>query len=312
MTFGEEEKSLAPELANLNGRFGIAGVAAVVAGSNDLPKVVITAGEASGEIYLHGGHVTSWAPKHAGEALYLSPNSLFQPGKAIRGGVPVCFPWFGDKSDDPAAPAHGFVRTKAWQLESIESAGQAVAVSMSTESGDDTLKWWPYKFRLVCRATFGTELKIELIVTNTGTSPFSFEEALHAYFAVRDLRTAFVRGLDATQYIDKTDKRIEKLQTGDVHFSAETDRVYLDTERELRLFDPASQRRVIVHKENSRTTVVWNPWSEKSVALKDLGADQWKNFVCIETTNVAPFVIQLALGQSHTMATLVKVAPHAM
>ena len=100
---------MAPEIANLNQRFGIAGVATVVAGGNELPKVVITAGEARGEIYLHGGHVTSWAPKLAGEALYLSPNSLFQPGKAIRGGVPVCFPWFGDKADDPTAPAHGFV-----------------------------------------------------------------------------------------------------------------------------------------------------------------------------------------------------------
>ena len=169
-----------------------------------------------------------------------------------------------------------------------------------------------YKFRLVSRATFGTELEIELTVTNTGTSQFSFEEALHAYFAVRDSQTALVRGLDATQYIDKTEKRIEKLQTGDVHFAAETDRVYLDTERELQLFDPASQRRVIVQKENSRTTVVWNPWSEKSVALKDLGADQWKKFVCIETTNVAPFAVELAPGQSHTMAALVKVASQAV
>ncbi len=295
-----------PDVANLDSHFGIAGVAKVVAGNSGLTKVVISAAEATGEMYLHGGHVTSWAPTGSGEVLYLSPNSLFQVGHAIRGGVPVCFPWFGDKADDPSAPAHGFVRTKAWQLQSIELVGKDVAVSMSTENSEDARKWWPHEFRLVCHATFGRELKLELIVTNTGASSFSFEEALHAYFAVGDAESAFVRGLDATKFIDKTDHRTEKMQSGDVHISTETDRVYLATESELQLFDPASQRRINIAKENSRTTVVWNPWSEKSMALKDLGADQWKKFVCIETTNVLPSAVQLGPGQSHTMAAIVQ------
>ncbi len=294
-------------IATLAKRFGIPGKADIVAGNGGLAKVVVTTPEAAGEMYLHGGHVTSWKPKDASEVLYLSPNSLFQDGRAIRGGVPVCFPWFGDKADDPAAPAHGFVRTKEWQLESIEAAGQDVVVSMSTQSDDDTRKWWPFDFRLVCRATFGCELKLELIVTNTGSSEFTFEEALHAYFAVESAESAFVRGLNATRYIDKTDKRIEKMQTDDVRFSAETDRVYLDTTSELQLFDPSDERSIRVQKQNSRTTVVWNPWSEKSVALKDLGAEQWKSFVCIEASNVAPLALQLKPGDSHSMAAVISV-----
>ncbi len=300
---------MAADAANLEERFGIAGVAKVVAGNGGLTKVQISAEEASGEMYLHGGHVTSWTPTGSGEVLYLSPNSLFQAGRAIRGGVPVCFPWFGDKAGDKSAPAHGFVRTKAWELESIEQAGKDVAVSMSTESGDDTRKWWPHDFRLVCQATFGAELKIELIVTNTGAAPFTFEEALHAYFAVGDAESAYVHGLDAARYIDKTDRFTEKAQSGDVRFSAETDRVYLATERALELFDPTGKRSTAVQKQNSRTTVIWNPWSEKSAALKDLGPDEWKHFVCIETTNVGPFALQLAPQQSHTMAALVHPVP---
>ena len=291
-------------IAALNRRLGISGKAQIVAGNGDLAKVVISTPEASGEIYLHGAHVTSWKPKDAAEVLYLSPHSLVHDGRAIRGGIPVCFPWFGNKAGDPTAPDHGFVRTKEWQLDGVEQNGNDIVVSMFTQSGDDTRKWWPFDFRLVCRATFGRELKVELVVANTGSSGFRFEGALHAYFAVNDAEMAYVRGLDATHYLDKTDKFIEKMQSGDVSFSAETDRVYLDTTSGLQLFDPAGNRHIGMEKQNSRTTVVWNPWSEKSAALKDLGAGEWKSFVCIETTNVGPFALELAPGESHTMAMI--------
>ena len=283
-------------------RFAIPGKVEIIAGNGGLPKVVISTPEASGEMYLHGGHLTSWKSQASGEVLYLSPNSLFEDGRAIRGGIPICFPWFGDKTDDPVAPAHGFVRTKEWQLESIEAEGDNVVVSMSTQSDASTRKWWPFDFRLLCRARFGDELGLELTAVNNGSSVFTFEEALHAYFAVKDSESAFVRGLDATVYLDKTDKFVKKLQSDDVHFSAETDRVYLNTTSELRLFDPAGKRIVRIEKENSQTTVLWNPWSEKSAALKDLGAGEWKNFVCIETTNVGTFAVKLQPGESHTMA----------
>ena len=292
--------------AVLGRRFRIPGAAQVVVGNGGLPKVVVSTPEASGEMYLHGGHVTSWKPKDMREVLYLSPNSLFVDGRAIRGGIPVCFPWFGDKADDPAAPAHGFVRTKDWQLEAVERTGTPVVVTMSTASDEGTRKWWPFDFRLGCRASFGQELKVELIATNTGSDAFTFEEALHAYFAVKDCEVATVRGLDGTRYLDKTDSYVEKSQVGDVRFSGETDRVYLETKSALALVDDAGKRTTTVEKENSHTTVVWNPWSEKSAALQDLGADEWKNFVCIETTNVGPSAVTLEPGQSHTMAMIVR------
>ncbi len=263
---------------------------------------------AQGEMYLHGGHVTSWIPSGAGEVLYCSPHSLWKDGKAIRGGVPICFPWFGDKADNSAAPAHGFVRTKAWELESIAAEDENVSVSMFTASGDDTRTWWPYDFRLVHRATFGTQLKLELVVSNTGATPFVIEEALHAYFRVGDVETAVVNGLDATGFIDKTDQHKRKNHNGPLRFSGETDSVFLNTRHPIDLTDTAQQRRVALTKQNSLTTVVWNPWAEKSRGMSDLGDGEWRKFVCIETSNVADYAVHLAPGQRHVMSVVMRAA----
>ena len=295
-------------LSELNRRFAISGVAEVVAGNGNLPKVQVTSATAAGEIYLHGAHVTSWKPTGAEDVFFRSPHSLWQDGKAIRGGIPVCFPWFGAKADDPHAPDHGFVRTREWTLNSIERNGDAVSVSMMTESDDSTRKWWPFDFRLVNRATFGTQLTVELAMTNTSSSPLRFEEALHAYYRVGDVTKAEISGLDGVHYLDKTDSFREKAQSGNVVIQAETDRVYLNTEHALELHDSVLQRKIIIAKQNSRNTVVWNPWKEKAHALADLGADLWKNMLCIEVANVGEFAINLAPGEQHTMTARVSVA----
>ncbi len=295
-------------IAELNRRFGIAGVAQVTEGNGGLAKVQISSAAATGEMYLHGAHVTAWKPAGAEEVLFVSPHSLWDANHAIRGGVPICFPWFGDKADDPHAPAHGFVRTKSWELESITQSGDDVIVSMFTTNDDAGRQWWPHDFHLVHRVTFGAELTLALVMTNTGTGPLRFEEALHAYHNVEDVERARVSGLDGTQYLDKTDAFREKTQHGDVTIAAETDRVYLNTERALGLIDPALQRRISVAKTNSRTTVVWNPWVEKARAMADLGADQWRQMLCIETSNVGSFAVELAPGQQHVMTARVSVS----
>lgn len=279
----------------------------MVTGNGGLPKVVVTAASCSGEMYLHGGHVTSWIPRGESEVLYLSPNSLWQDGRAIRGGVPVCFPWFGDKADDPKAPAHGFVRTKMWELQSIETIGNDVVVSLSTQADANSHRWWTHKFRLVCRVTFGTNLKIELMVSNEDATQFAFEEALHAYFRVGDVKAIAIQGLDSTRYIDKIDHRIEKTQSGELRISAETDRVYLATQRNIEVLDSVWQRRIVIKKQASDSMVVWNPWQEKSASMGDLGAGEWKNFVCVETSNVGNSTVQLAPGQKHSMAAVIHI-----
>ncbi|HEV2949162.1 MAG TPA: D-hexose-6-phosphate mutarotase [Gemmataceae bacterium] len=299
---------LTGEIAELDRRFGIPDIAKVVPGNGGLAKVCVTSAAVKGEMYLHGAHVTSWEPTGAEPVLFVSSKSRWEDGRAIRGGVPICFPWFADKADAPGAPAHGFVRTTAWQLESIVEAGDAVTVSMVTNSNNNTKKWWPADFHLTHRATFGSELILELVAKNTGTTSLRFEEALHAYFRVAHIEKARLQGLESVHYLDKTDSNRKKAQQGPITITAETDRVYLNTKTAIELEDHDLRRRITVAKENSLTTVVWNPWVEKAKAMSDLGDAEWTQMVCIETSNVSDFAVDLAPGQQHTMRATIRLA----
>jgi glucose-6-phosphate 1-epimerase len=281
--------------------------ASVVNGNGGLQKILVTSPSAVGEMYLHGAHITSWKPAGREEVLFLSTQSRWEDGRAIRGGVPICFPWFADKADDPNAPAHGFVRTKAWQLDSIAQVEDGVRVSMFTESGEDTKRWCPADFQLGYRVIFGSELSLELVVTNTGRTPLRFEEALHAYHRVENILKMRVAGLDTIQYIDKTDSNRRKIQNGEIAIVSETDRVYMNTSGAIKLEDPGLRRRTHVAKENSRTTVVWNPWMQKAHSMPDFADNEWIQMICIETSNVSDFAVDLAPGQQHRMKAIVRV-----
>jgi glucose-6-phosphate 1-epimerase len=298
----------APAAKELDRRFAIPGTAHVVEGSGGLAKVQISSAEATGEMYLHGAHVTSWKPRGAEEVLFVSSASCWEDGRAIRGGVPTCFPWFAGRAGDPTAPAHGFVRTKAWQLESIVQRGDTVTVRMFTDSNESTRSFWPADFHLVHRATFGSELTLELVLTNTGAAPLRFEEALHTYLRLGHIDKVRLQGLDDVRYLDKTDLNREKIQDGEIVIVSETDRVYLNTRHAIDVLDHVLRRRIRIAKENSLTAVVWNPWVEKAKTLSDLGAGDWKHMICVEASNVADFAVTLAPGQEHQMQAIISVA----
>ena len=294
-------------LRDPNRHLEIPGVVGVIEGNGGLRKVRITSPACVGEMYLHGAHITSWRPAGEEEVLFVSRQSRWEDGHAIRGGIPVCFPWFAHKADNPEAPDHGFVRTKAWRLDSIADVAGTIIVSMSSESDEATKKWWPAEFRLVLRAAFGKELSVELVVTNKGRTSLRFEEALHAYFRVGNIEVTRARIPDALRYIDKTDSHRTKTQLSDIVIASETDRVYLDTRDEIELEDPVLERRLRVAKENSRTTVAWNPWAQKAHSLSDFGDDEWARMICVEPSNVSDFAVDLAPGQQHTMKALIRV-----
>jgi glucose-6-phosphate 1-epimerase len=293
----------------LNRRFGISGLAQVISGNGGLPKLQVTVKPASAEIYLHGAQVTSWQPAGAEEVIFLSEHSHWEEGRAIRGGIPVCFPWFRAKADDPKAPAHGFVRTREWQLDSVSSEQDgSVMAAFSTESDDSTRQWWPHEFRLVLRITIGVTLGLELTATNTGPAPLSFEEALHTYFRVGHAESVRVRGLSGVTYLDNVDRNREKTQSGDVVLTGTTDNAYLNTLSVAELVDPILRRTVRTEKGNSRTTVVWNPWQQGTASLSDLGEDEWRHMTCVEASNILSSAVQLGPGEEHTMRASLIVA----
>jgi glucose-6-phosphate 1-epimerase len=290
-----------------NERFAIRGVAEVVAGLGGLAAVRVTLAAGSAEIYLHGAHLTSWRPAGGDEVIFLSARSRFEVGKAIRGGIPICFPWFRAKKDDAGAPQHGFARTSPWSLEAVEHVGDSVVISLALESSDATLALWPFAFRAVYRVTVGAELKLELAVTNTGDAAFEFEEALHTYHRVGDVERVRVAGLDGSSYLDNRDGNKAKVQAGDVVLAGAVDNAYLATESALEIVDPRLGRRVEIEKAGSRTTVVWNPWSEAAKTMADLGDEEWREFVCVEASNILSGTVTLGPGEEHVLGVTIRV-----
>jgi len=293
----------------LNQRFGIANVLEVVSGNSGLPKIRVTASSASAEIYLHGAQLTSWQPANSEEVLFLSEHSSWQEGRAIRGGIPICFPWFRSRADAPSAPAHGLVRTQEWRLESVRSDGESVVVSCSTENDESTHRWWSHGFRLEHILSIGRSLRLQLVVTNTGQTPFRFEEALHTYFRVSQAENVAIRGLDQITYLDNVDGNRKKTQSGDLILTTKTDNAYINVYSAAELIDPTGHRTLRTEKNNSATTVVWNPWSEGAASLGDLGADEWRRFVCVEASNILGSALSLAPGHEHIMQATISVVP---
>jgi glucose-6-phosphate 1-epimerase len=259
-------------------------------------------------MYLHGAHVTSWKPAGNDEVLFLSTKSRWQEAQAIRGGIPICFPWFRAKADDPKAPAHGFVRTRSWQLESIVEDKSGVSVSMSIESDQQTRRWWPADFRLLHRVVFGPKLTLELICSNTGKTGLRFEEALHTYNRVADVANVRLEGLDAVHFLDNTDSNVAKVQHGDVTIASAIDNAFLGTQNDVDLIDPELRRHIRLEKANSLTTVVWNPWREGAARLGDLGDGEWTQFLCVEASNILAASVTLAPGEEHKMTAVLSVA----
>ncbi|MFN7915702.1 MAG: D-hexose-6-phosphate mutarotase [Vicinamibacterales bacterium] len=292
-------------IADLNEKFAIEGVAHIVAGNGGLPAVVVTSPAAHGALSLHGGQVTSWTPSAAGaDALFVSRQAVWQRDRAIRGGIPVCFPWFGAHPTNPGAPSHGFARLREWQLASIEQHGDGVVVTVDLSSDAASRELWPHDFHLRLRVAFGAALQVDLTVTNCGRGTFSFEEALHTYFAVADIRSTSLSGLDGARYLDTVGGIREARQQGDVRFEAETDRIYFATGEAI-IHDASRPRRIRVRKKNSANTVVWNPWIARAKAFADFGDDEWTGMLCVETCNVGEAAVVLEAGRSHTMTVAV-------
>lgn len=275
-------------------------------GEGGLSVLRVATAVATGEVYLHGAHVTAWTPAGADPVLWVSNASRFTPGEAIRGGVPICFPWFGaGREPGLAPPPHGFARLAPWRLVGAEEHDGAVTLTLELTDADVTdvpaAAAWPHPFTATYAVTFGRELTLALTVENTGAAEISYEEALHTYLAVADARTTTVQGLDGATYLDKAPEGGPELvtQRGDVTFTAETDRVYDSTGTVV--VDEPGGRRTGIAKEGSAHTVVWNPWVDKAASMPDYGDDEWPAMVCVETANALDAAITLAPGERHTM-----------
>jgi glucose-6-phosphate 1-epimerase len=274
-----------------------------------LVRGVISTPAAEADLYFQGAHVTHWAPRGQQPVLFVSPKSLFTPGKAIRGGVPIIFPWFGPRSDGKPGPSHGFARTMEWAMEGAKLTNDGnVEITLALAPNEITKGFGYADFHLRYRVTIGSELEMELETRNDAKEPLTYEQALHAYFAIADIRQASVSGLEGTTYIDKTDgfKR-KKLGNEPLRIAKETDQVHLSTQAICVVHDPLWNRKIIIEKTGSDSTVVWNPWIDKTKGMSDMTPDSWQEMICVETANAADNAIHLPAGESRKLTALIRV-----
>lgn len=281
------------------------------AGRNGLPRLVVSSPLGAGEIYLHGAHVTAWQPAGGAPVIWMSRESQFAADKAIRGGVPICFPWFGAHASDAGAPMHGFGRLRDWSLAGAEDRAGEVQLTFSLRSDDVSRRSaWPHDFAAEFRVVMGRGLAMAFDVANTGRTPVRFEAALHTYFDIAEIQHVAVTGLEGVEYLDKV-RDFAKTTEGQapIRFTGETDRVYLETESTVVIHDERRSRRIEIAKSGSRSTVVWNPWIGRAKAIADFGDDEWPGMLCIETANVRDAAVELEPGSHHTMTALITVHP---
>jgi glucose-6-phosphate 1-epimerase len=300
------------ELGALRERFGgVAGVR-IGRGAGGLARLELDSGLASADVYLHGAQVTRFVPRGARDVLWLSPRAAFGPGKAIRGGVPVCFPWFG-VSADPSLPQHGFARLMDWDLVSLRSEGGLVRAVLALAASGATRALWPRDFRAELAVEVSDGLSVSLRVVNAGREALEFQDALHTYLAVGDVRRVALAGLGGAAYLDGTRGEAPDVEpAGEIAFPGpgEFCRNYLDSDAGCVVRDPVLGREVAVGKSGSRSTVVWNPGPERAARIADMEPEGWREFLCVESGNVRRNALALAPGEEHVTTQTIAAAPH--
>lgn len=258
-----------------------------------------------------GAQILSYQQGEQPPLIWLSPDAAYQRGQSVRGGVPVCWPWFGDLRRNPQAvqahyhleqaPAHGLVRALDWELLGIDEGGDAVTLRFAYDTRTQPLEGWPRDVGLTFVVRLADDLGMSLETYNRGTEPLTLSQALHSYFAVSDVRQVSVEGLQGCRYIDTLQDWQELRQQEALVFDAETDRIYFDTAARLSIVDPGWGRRIHLDARGSRSAVLWNPWVDKAKRLSQFPDDAWQNMLCIETANVLEDVVQLNAGERHRL-----------
>lgn len=288
-------------------RFEIPGRVSIIEGNGEMPKVEVTSAAASAEIYLHGAHVTDFKRHGQPPLLFMSQCSRFARQEPIRGGIPIILPWFGPREGEPA---HGFARQTDWVLHethALPEGGATLRLSLPETSAG--AMWPSFTANLVVSVT--DRLAMELIVTNSSRDQeFVFENCLHTYFHVGDIGKLSVSGLKGALYLDKVAAYAQRTETDEaISVSSEVDRIYLNTAAAVEVRDCSLNRKILIEKSGSQSTVVWNPWIAKSAQMPDFGDDEYRRMICVESGNVERNRIVLPPGRSSLLGVVLSSAP---
>lgn len=268
-----------------------------------VPAVAIDNSLATAIISLYGGHIVSWQPKHEVEpVLWVSKLVQFKLGKAIRGGVPICWPWFGAHPSNAKLPAHGYARISPWEVVSLRALDNgATEITLALSNTDLSRAHGLQIARLSVRITVGVTLEVELTTTNEGDQLMVVSEGLHTYFKVGDVTNLSLFGLEGGEYVDLLGDNLRHQQIGPIRFDRELGRIYVNNQATCVIEDPLLRRRIRVKKSGSRSTAVWNPWTLTASKMDDLGSEGWRDMLCVESANALENQVIVAAGSSHTL-----------
>ena len=286
-----------PDIALLNRRFSAPGRIAFRSGEAGLPIVSLAGKYGACEVSLYGAHVLGYTPVGLGPMLFLSKKSAFEPGKPIRGGIPVCWPWFGQVE---GRGLHGFARTLQWDLSATEYTGDCTEIRLSLSDSELTRRTWDFAFDLKLRIRLEQQLTLELTTENRDTRPLDFSQGFHPYFRVSDITAVSVHGLDGATFTDYPSEEI-KQQQGSLLIQGETNRIYKPEKNEIAIRDEKLKRATFVTFSGTRNAVVWNPWSERIKSFNDLAEDDYTRMLCVEPVNRGDTAITLGPGERHTL-----------
>ncbi|MDX8386594.1 MAG: D-hexose-6-phosphate mutarotase [Gallionella sp.] len=288
----------------LNEQFGIAGQLSFRDDASGLVIAEISNEQATASLCLQGAHLMTWQPKsQTVPVVWLSQDAKLVAGKSIRGGAPVCWPWFGAHATESGFPGHGFARTVPWQVTASGcDPDGATRLTLRLVESEKTKAQWPHSCDLDLTVIVGETLRMEMSTENTGTEDFVIGEALHTYLQISDIGTVSITGLENCDYWDKVGGSTMRKQDGAITFTGEADRVYINTSSECVIHDDKLKRRIHITKSGSQSTVVWTPWEEKANKMGDMGQpDGWREMVCVESVNAIENVVRVASGSKHTL-----------
>ena len=291
------------DIDSFNQNYGISGQLEFVQSESGLITACIRNAHAQSEIALQGAHIMTFQPSGTQPVVWLSPVAKLVQGKSIRGGVPVCWPWFGAHTSNPTFPAHGFARTALWQVVASQSL-QDGSTRISFELPESSIPpdQWAHPCRASLVATVGKTLTVELATENTGNQPFQIGEALHTYFTISDVDALRITGMEGCTYLDKVGNPETRTQQCAIEITSEVDRIYIDTEADCLIEDAGFKRRIRIAKSGSKSNIVWNPWIAKSAKMGDFGSDTgYRGMVCVESANAASNQVTVLPGETHTL-----------
>ncbi|TCK02718.1 D-hexose-6-phosphate mutarotase [Marinobacterium mangrovicola] len=277
-------------------------------GEGQLPECELKGPGGRVRVSLQGAQVLSYlaAGEQQQDVFWISSTSRYQAGKAIRGGIPVCWPWFGDHPDNAELPAHGFARTTLWEVRSSYADNEVTRLQLGLTDSPSSEQLWPGQFELILEIELGEQLVLSLTTTNTGSQTFNITEALHTYYAVGAADNLRIEGLQAHRYRDKLEDFAVKTQEQELEPQPPLDRVY-DSDQPVTLIDPLLKRRIRIDKESSASTIVWNPGAEIAAGMADVGSGEENSFICIEAGNARERIIRLAPEESHCLKMAIQV-----